>query len=70
MLPLLQGKAGEFVFDQLPQDVCLSYRKLTRELDVRFRKVETSRSFPAKFSQRNQAAKESVEEYAAELKHL
>ena len=70
LLLRLQGKAGELVFDQLPRDVCLSYRRLTRELDVRFRKVETSRSFVAKFSWRDQSIGETVEEYSAELKHL
>ena len=70
LLLRLQGNAGKFVFDQLPQDVCLSYRKLTRELDLRFRKVEISRSFASKFSWRNQSIGETVEEYAAELKHL
>lgn len=70
LLPKLQGKAGEFVYGQLTRDARSTFKGLTHELKNRFRKVETSRTFGAQFSNRNQEAGESVEDYAAELKRL
>ena len=70
LLPRLQGKAGEFVFSQLSQETLSSYDDLVKELNSRFRVVETQRAFAAKFSQRTQKPGETVEEYAAELKRL
>lgn len=70
MLPRLQGQAGEFVFGQLSDRVRGSFRELVGELRNRFRRVETSKSFSAKFSHREQRQSESVENYAADLKHL
>ena len=70
MLPRLQGQAGEFVFGQLTDRVRGNFRVLVEELRNRFRRVETSRSFSAKFSHRDQHQSETVENYAAELKHL
>ena len=61
LLPRLQGKAGEFVYDQLRSDV--------RE-DFRFRKVETVRTYGAQFSHRNQRPGETIEDFAADLKRL
>ena len=46
------------------------FRKLCHELKHRFRRVETARTFGAKFSTRNQGSDESVEDYAADLKRL
>lgn len=70
LLPRLQGRAGEFVFNQLSQDIISNYSELVRELNCRFRTVETQKTFAAKFSQRVQKYDETVEEYAAELKRL
>lgn len=70
LLPKLQGTAGDFVFTQLPRRTLSSYTELVKELNSRFRTVETKRSFAAKFSQRVQRQNETVEEYAAELKRL
>ena len=70
LLPRLQGSAGEFVFGQLSERVRNNFGSLTRELRNRFRRVETSKSFSAQFSHREQHNGESVEEYAAELKRL
>ena len=70
LLPKLQGKAGDFVFTQLSRDTLGCYRELVKELNSRFRIVETEKSFAAKFSRRSQKADETVEEYAAELKRL
>ena len=70
LLPRLQGIAGEFVYDQLSKDVTTSYRKLVRELDNRFREVDTTKIYITKFYNRRQLANEPVLEYAAELKRL
>lgn len=70
LLPKLQGKAGEFVYSQLSKDILSCYRELIKELNSRFRVVETEKSFAAKFSTRVQKADETVEEYAADLKRL
>ena len=70
LLPRLQGQAGEFVYEQLGHNVRTNFRSLVHELKNRFRKVETARTFGARFSNRNQNAGESAEDYAAELKRL
>ena len=54
LLPKLQGKASDFVFTQLSKAALNCYRELVKELNSRFRLVETGKSFAAKFSQRTQ----------------
>lgn len=70
LLPRLQGPAGEFVYSQLSHRVRTNYQELIKELNSRFRVVETKKTFGAQFSHRGQKAGETVEEYAAELKRL
>ena len=70
LLPKLQGRAGDFVFTQLPKYTLRCYSDLVKELNSRFRVVETKRTFASKFSQRVQKENETVEEYAADLKRL
>ena len=70
LLPKLQGRAGDFVFTQLPKQTLTCYSELVKELNSRFRVVETKRTFAAKFSQRVQGPNETAEEYAADLKRL
>jgi len=70
LLPMIEGQASEFVFAQLPTEVLSDYHELTSELTRRYRVIETSRSFAAKFSRRNQKHGEKAEDYAAELKRL
>ena len=70
LLPELQGRAGDFKFTQLPKDTLKCYPELVKELNSRFRVVETKRTFASKFSQRVQKSNETVEEYAADLKRL
>ena len=70
LLPKLQGKAGEFVYGQLTRGVRSNFRLLVEELGHRYHKVETSQTYGAQFSNRNQKHGESPEEYAAELKRL
>ena len=41
LLPKLQGKAGDFVFTQLSRDTLGCYRELVKELNSRFRVVQT-----------------------------
>ena len=67
LLPKLQGSAGNFVFSQLRPEILQDYRSLVEELDCRFRVIETTKTFAAKFSRRNQRPNETVKEYAAEL---
>ena len=70
LLPRLQGQAGEFVYEQLSGDVRSNFRRLVRELKHRYRKVETTRTYSAQFSNRIKKSGESVENYAADLKRL
>ena len=70
LLPKLQGKAGDFVFTQLSKDTLSFYGELVKELNSRFRVVETEKTFASKFSQRVQKEGETAEEYAADLKRL
>ena len=70
LLPKLQGRAGDFVFTQLPKQTLECYSELVKELNSRLRVVETKKTFAAKFSQRVQRPNETVEEYAADLKRL
>ena len=70
LLPKLQGRAGDFVYTQLPRATLACYTELVKELNSRFRVVEIQRAFAAKFSQRSQRADETIEEYAADLKRL
>ena len=51
LLPKLLGRAGDFVFTQLPKQTLECYSELVKELNSRFRVVETKRTFAAKFSQ-------------------
>ena len=70
LLPKLQGRAGDFVFTQLSNETISCYPQLVKELNSRFRVVETQKTYAARFSQRTQRHDETVEEYAAELKRL
>ena len=70
LLPRLQGRAGDFVYNQLSQETLSCYPELIKELNSRFRVFETQKTFAAKFTQRAQRPNETVEEYAAELKKI
>ena len=70
LLPKLQGQAGEFVYGQLKQKVRNNYKALVKELKNRFCKIETKKTYQARFSNFDQKANVSVEDYAAELKRL
>ena len=70
LLPRIEDQASEIAFSQLPTCVLDDYSYLVEELTRRYRVVETSRSFAAKFSRRSQRHGETAENYAAELKML
>ena len=70
ILPKLQGQAGEFVFGQLSPEIRGNFSSLVKELEHRFQRIETAKTYSAKFSKRNQKPGESFEDYAAELKKL
>lgn len=70
ILPLIQGAAGDFVWGQLSKHTRRDFNLLVQELTYRFRKVETRKTFGARFSHRVQQEGESVQLFAAELKKL
>ncbi|CAC5401669.1 unnamed protein product [Mytilus coruscus] len=70
LLPHLQGAAGDFVFDQLPQKTLSSYRKITKEMQNRFGVFETKKNYKVLFNRRNRKPGETTETYAAELKRI
>jgi hypothetical protein len=70
LLPRLHGAAAEFVFDQLCHETRRNYEELVAEMNSRFRHVETTRAYAARFSNRRQKPGEMPEDYAADLKKL
>ena len=54
LLPRLQGVAGEFVYAQLSHETRSNYYSLCKEINNRFRVVETSKAFWVQFSHRSQ----------------
>lgn len=50
LLPRLQGVAGEFVYAQLSHETRSNYSSLCKEINNRFRVVETSKAFWVQFS--------------------
>ena len=70
LIPRLQGDAGTFVYEQLPEDTWNDYKKLVAELENRFRKVESTKTYQTQFNSRSQKPGESLEKFAAELKRL
>ena len=70
LLPRLQGPAGDFVYGQLPRSTREHFKELARELEYRFRKIETEATFRTKFNNRKQKMGESAEAFSSELKRL
>ena len=58
------------MFSQLSHSTLASYRELIKELNRRFRVVETRKPFAAQFSQQTQRHGETAEEFAADFKRL
>ena len=61
---------GEFIFEQFPRKTRQDLGELVKELRNRFFKVETVRIFWTQFSNCDQKAGETTEEFAIGLKHL
>lgn len=70
IIPCLQGQAGEFVFCKLSERVRGNYKILIEEHNNKYREIETTKTYAAKFARRNQIPGKSVRDYAAELKKL
>ena len=70
LLPKLQGPAGEYVFEVLPKRIRSDYRKLVRELDACYCKVESKWNYRRQLTGISQKPGESEQELAAELKRL
>ena len=54
----------------MPRRTLSSYNELIKELNSRFRVIETRKTYAARFSQRAQKPGETAEEFAAKLKRL
>ena len=70
LLPKVQGMAGDFVLTRLSEEIPGCYRELIKELNSRYRLVETEKTFAAKFSKRVQREDETIEEFASDPKRL
>ena len=54
----------------MPRRTLSSYNELIKELNSRFKVIETRKTYAARFSQRSQKPGETAEEFAAKLKRL
>ena len=63
-------KQGIFLLSQLTKDAFGCYGELVKELNNRFKMVETEKAFAAKFNHRIQKSIETAEEFATKLKRL
>ena len=70
LLQRLDGKAADVVFSQFSFDVRNNYKMLVRELNNRYRVVETTKTYIAQFNKRMQKSGETTQTYASELKGL
>ncbi|MES9879370.1 MAG: hypothetical protein ABW185_00620 [Sedimenticola sp.] len=66
----LDGSAADFVFDQISDDCRFNYMRLVREINSRFLTEETRKTYRIQFGKRIQRYRESVEDFASELKRL
>ena len=62
LIPLLRKNAGEFVFGSVNKKVQTNYKKLVRELQMRFWTVESERGYRLKWTELRQSPGQSVEE--------
>ena len=70
LIPLLRKKAREFVFGSVSRRDLTNYRKLVQELWMRYRTVESKRSYKLQWAELKQTPSQSVEELAAYIKVL
>lgn len=45
LYPRLQGKAGKITFEELSSESLSNYRKLTKEIEIRFGVIESSKTY-------------------------
>ena len=69
-LPRLQGPAADFAYAQLSKETRSDFKELCREMEHRFRKIETESTYRIKFGKRGQKHSESAEGFAADLKRI
>ena len=70
LLPKLQGAAGEYVFEVLSKRIRSDYKKLVRELDACYHKVESKQNYRRQLTGISQKPGKSEQELAAEIKRL
>ena len=58
------------MYSQLSSDTRRNFTALIDEIEHRFRKIESARTYGSQFSKRSQKPGETVEDFAAELKRL
>ena len=70
LLPKLQCAAGKYVFEVLSKKIGSDYKKLVRELDAHYHKVESKWNYRRQLMGISQKPGESEQELAAEIKRL
>ena len=69
-LPKLQGTAGEYVLEVLPHTTRSDDKRLVRELDARYQKVESKHNYCRQLNGISQKYGESEQESGAKIKRL
>ena len=70
LLASLRGDAADFAYQQLPEEIVNEYDKLAEALAERFGNRKTAASFVSQLEARRLGPKESISEFAAEIKRL
>ena len=70
LLASLRGDAADFAYQQLPEEIVNDYDKLAEALAERFGNRKTAASFVSQLEARRLGPKESISEFAAEIKRL
>ena len=70
LLASLRGDAADFAYQQLPEDIVDDYGKLSDALGERFGSRKSAASFVSQLEARRLVPKESISEFAAEIKRL
>ena len=70
LLACLRGEAADFVFQQLSRDIVDDFDKLIAALENRFADRKTPASFVSQLETRRLGQKETIAEYAADIRKL
>ena len=70
LLACLRGDAADYAYQQLPDEVANDYGKLIDALADRFAAIRTPATFIAQLESRRLAPRESLADYAADIKKL